>query len=361
MTPSVNRSPRTIRPVSPLPPGRSRRFSIRSVRGRPGGLRRAGDAVHVGALRGRAADDAQPLRRRGPRAGDVPPRVSAGSAGSRRARTSRPGSTRSSRTRSSTSYRAKKRRPEQVDLDDVEDFYLFRRLGGLEAVDAERSPRPRCSTRCPTPSVKEALEELPEQFRMAVLLADVEGFSYKEIAEIMDVPIGTVMSRLHRGRKQLQKRLWDLADGTRPGPERVEPARELGTGIETMDCDRRATPRVRLPRRRADRLEAPGDHPAPRRVPAVRRGLRLRDRDAPGRSPVSCSRRGARRAAPPDRRGARPRVRRSPRQPRERTGGRVPSYDDRPLDRRAAGSRGDHAVSKLASSLRDAAPSLLGR
>ncbi|HEX5097340.1 MAG TPA: sigma-70 family RNA polymerase sigma factor, partial [Acidimicrobiia bacterium] len=59
---------------------------------------------------------------------------------------------------------------------------------------------------------KEALESLPEQFRMAVILADIEGFSYKEIAEILDVPIGTVMSRIHRGRKQLQKRLWDYAE-----------------------------------------------------------------------------------------------------------------------------------------------------
>ena len=100
-------------------------------------------------------------------------------------------------------YRAKKRRPDQVDLDDVEDFYLFRRLGGLEAADA---------TRTAESEVIDALESLPEQFRMAVILADIEGFSYKEIAEILDVPIGTVMSRIHRGRKQLQKLLWDYAE-----------------------------------------------------------------------------------------------------------------------------------------------------
>ena len=57
----------------------------------------------------------------------------------------------------------------------------------------------------------DALESLPEAFRMPVLYADVEGFSYKEIAEMLDIPIGTVMSRLHRGRKGLQKKLWDLA------------------------------------------------------------------------------------------------------------------------------------------------------
>jgi RNA polymerase sigma-70 factor (ECF subfamily) len=108
-------------------------------------------------------------------------------------------------------YRAKQRRPQQETLDDVEDFYLYRRIGGLEAVDAERGPEAEVLDSIPDASIKEALEDLPEQFRMAVLLADVEGFSYKEIAEIMDVPIGTVMSRLHRGRKQLQTRLWDLA------------------------------------------------------------------------------------------------------------------------------------------------------
>ena len=59
--------------------------------------------------------------------------------------------------------------------------------------------------------MKKAIESLPESFRIAVLLADVEGFSYKEIAEITDVPIGTVMSRIHRGRKALQKALHDFA------------------------------------------------------------------------------------------------------------------------------------------------------
>jgi RNA polymerase sigma-70 factor, ECF subfamily len=72
--------------------------------------------------------------------------------------------------------------------------------------------------------VKDAIEALPEQFRVAVLLADVEGFSYKEIAEITGVPIGTVMSRLHRGRKQLQARLWDFAVERGLVPQPPEPS-----------------------------------------------------------------------------------------------------------------------------------------
>jgi RNA polymerase sigma-70 factor (ECF subfamily) len=119
-------------------------------------------------------------------------------------------------------YRAKKRRPEETEFDDVEDFSLYGRLRGLEAADAERTPETEVLDAMPEDAVKEALESLPEQFRMAVLLADVEGFSYKEIADIMEVPIGTVMSRLHRGRKQLQKRLWEFARdrGLLPEPAR---------------------------------------------------------------------------------------------------------------------------------------------
>ncbi|HVL91970.1 MAG TPA: sigma-70 family RNA polymerase sigma factor [Acidimicrobiales bacterium] len=110
------------------------------------------------------------------------------------------------------SYRAKKRRPEESEVDDVEELYLYRRLGGLEAVSAGRSAEEEVLDRITDEEVKEALESLPEQFRMAVLLADVEGFSYKEIASILDVPIGTVMSRLHRGRRGLQKRLFEFME-----------------------------------------------------------------------------------------------------------------------------------------------------
>jgi RNA polymerase sigma-70 factor, ECF subfamily len=104
-------------------------------------------------------------------------------------------------------YRAKKRRPEVSDVEDVEDLYLYRRLGGLEAAQAGRSAEEEVLDLFTDDQVKAALESLPDQFRMAVLLADVEGFSYKEIADIMEVPIGTVMSRLHRGRRALQKAL----------------------------------------------------------------------------------------------------------------------------------------------------------
>jgi RNA polymerase sigma-70 factor (ECF subfamily) len=113
------------------------------------------------------------------------------------------------------SYRAKKRRPEESDLEDVEDLYLYRRLSSADAEKLGRSAEDELFDLFTDDEVKAALESLPEQFRMAVLLADIEGFSYKEIADILDIPIGTVMSRLHRGRRGLQKRLWEFA--TREG------------------------------------------------------------------------------------------------------------------------------------------------
>lgn len=109
------------------------------------------------------------------------------------------------------SYRSKQRRPDESDLADVEDLYLYRRLGGLETAQRGRSAEDELLDLVTDTQVKDALESLPEQFRVAVLLADVEGFSYKEIAEMLEIPIGTVMSRLHRGRKALQKALADYA------------------------------------------------------------------------------------------------------------------------------------------------------
>jgi len=108
-------------------------------------------------------------------------------------------------------YRKAQRRPTEVDLGEVEDLYLYRRIGSAESIDASRSAEEAVLEGFVETDVKNAVEALPERFRLPVLLADVEGFSYKEIAEILDVPIGTVMSRLHRGRKALQKTLWKFA------------------------------------------------------------------------------------------------------------------------------------------------------
>jgi RNA polymerase sigma-70 factor (ECF subfamily) len=110
-------------------------------------------------------------------------------------------------------YRAKQRRPQESDLEDVEDLYLYRRVSNLEALS--RSAEDTLFEMFTDDEVKTALEELPDVFRVPVLLADVEGFSYKEIAEMVDVPIGTVMSRLHRGRKAMHKKLYDFAERRR--------------------------------------------------------------------------------------------------------------------------------------------------
>jgi RNA polymerase sigma-70 factor (ECF subfamily) len=119
-------------------------------------------------------------------------------------------------------YRKKQREPKKVSQDEVEEFDLYRELKNHES-DIGRTPENIVLDQLVDSDILEAIDDLPEQFRLAVVLSDVEGFTYAEMAEIMDVPMGTVMSRLHRGRKALQKRLWDIARDRGivkgPGPE----------------------------------------------------------------------------------------------------------------------------------------------
>ncbi len=108
-------------------------------------------------------------------------------------------------------YRKESRRPSEVDLGTVEDLYLYRNIGSEESAEAARTTEDRVLDGLVEADIKKAVEDLPENFRLPVLLADLEGFSYKEISDILDIPIGTVMSRLHRGRKAMQKSLWEYA------------------------------------------------------------------------------------------------------------------------------------------------------
>ena len=102
-------------------------------------------------------------------------------------------------------YRKRQREVVTVPDEETPDWWLFEKLGEASAAPSAESA---VLDRLPSADVQRALEELPETFRIPVLLADVEGFSYREIADMLEIPIGTVMSRLHRGRKALHRALW---------------------------------------------------------------------------------------------------------------------------------------------------------
>lgn len=110
-------------------------------------------------------------------------------------------------------YREKSRHPQEVGFDEVEEQFLYQRLTELRQ-KGQPNPEQIFFDRLYGDDVRRCLDELPDDFRTVVILAFIEGFSYEEIAEITGVQLGTVKSRLHRGRKFLQKRLWEYAAKT---------------------------------------------------------------------------------------------------------------------------------------------------
>jgi RNA polymerase sigma-70 factor (ECF subfamily) len=149
-------------------------------------------------------------------------------------------------------YRKNQRNPYQGTIDELEDW----QLGGAESVTqsiSARSAEADAIDHLPSSAVKDALQAIPEDFRMAVYFADVEGFSYQEIADIMKTPVGTVMSRLHRGRRLLRGLLADHARETGVVPDAASTAtmRGRGRGASTREAASTTTRSTRTTRKDA--------------------------------------------------------------------------------------------------------------
>lgn len=107
--------------------------------------------------------------------------------------------------------RADQRRPQTVSIDEAEDLFLFQQAKNRKMLSRGSDPAAALTAKIDRELIAQALMELPPEFRAVATLYFIEDCSYEEIAQVLDVPIGTVRSRLHRGRKLLQKALWEIA------------------------------------------------------------------------------------------------------------------------------------------------------
>ncbi len=109
-------------------------------------------------------------------------------------------------------YRKRTREPERVSYDELEDFYLYNRLADAQSRGAGGSPEAEIVRRAEAEAIQDAISKLPDEYRDTVVLADLNDFSYQEISEMLEIPIGTVRSRLSRGRRLVQKAIWAFTE-----------------------------------------------------------------------------------------------------------------------------------------------------